>query len=103
MSVDAPPAVTQLPPEFEIYEHPESAIVTIRKIKPSRLTPDEKMFLEDQVRKLANVEGFIVEATEDSLIVHASEDIREEAGHLSSLAGLFHTEGPRQWRVHGAR
>ena len=93
-------AVTELPPEFEIYEHPESAMVTIRKIKPSRLSPDEKVFLEDQVRKLANVEGFLVEATEDSLIVHASEDNREEVDHiLSRLAGPFHTQDQRQWFV----
>ena len=52
--------VDQLPADFEVYEHPDSAIVSVRKVKPSRLLPTEREFLESQVRELAGIGALVL-------------------------------------------
>lgn len=89
--------VAELPAEFEIFEHPQTGIVTIRKALQSRILPAEKQFLKEQVGKLSDVESFIIETTEDSLIVHTSEQDRKDIDQiLMRLAGPFVTEQQRQ-------
>jgi hypothetical protein len=65
--------VDRLPDDFEIHENPRSALVSVRKVKPSRLAPFELEFLKEQVRKLSPIEHVIVERTADSFIVYTCD------------------------------
>jgi len=85
-----------LPPEFEFYEHPSTALVTIRKVKPLKILPTEKTALEGLVRKLTAVEFFIIEATEAALIVYTSTQSRGNIHRfLMQFVGPHYTEAQR--------
>jgi len=89
--------VVELPPEFEIYERPETAIVTVRKVLPTRILPAEKIALDKLARELAEVEDLLVEATADSLIVYVCNQTREEVDHIMRmLFGPSHTAEQRR-------
>jgi hypothetical protein len=63
-------ALDRMPDGYEFYEHPEQGIVTIRKMVPSTITEEERLFLEEQTRSLAGIEYFIVSIQDDSLVVY---------------------------------
>ena len=92
--------VAELPPDFEIYEHPESALVSVRKIRPTRLLPCETEFLDEQVRKLAGIEHFIIGSEGDSLVVYVCDrnpdDVNKALERLCGPLGA-HSDGNRQW------
>jgi hypothetical protein len=67
---DGATRIDRMPDGYEFYEEPQSAIVTIRKMKPTRILPLERTRLEAWTRGLAGIEHFIVEIDGDSLIVH---------------------------------
>jgi hypothetical protein len=92
--------VEALPSNFEIYEHPVSALVSVRKVKPSRLLPAEAEFLKEQVRKLSGLEYFIVDHDADSLIVYVCDRAPDAVNDLlERLMGPLgdHAEANRQW------
>lgn len=98
--------VEVLPPEFEIYEHPETALVSIRKVRPSRVLPVEVEFLTEQVRKLSEVEHFIIDRTADSLVVYVCDSDPDQVNDvLERLMGPLgrHAESIRQWMIKNAR
>lgn len=63
----------RLPEGYEIYEKPENAQVFIRKIKPTKILPLERQRVETSIRKLANLEHFIVDVEADSLVVYLTD------------------------------
>ena len=85
--------VTQLPPEYEIYEQPSTAVVTVRKVKPSDIRGDEVEFITTQVRSLSKVEYFIVQRDGDSILVYtcdmSSQDMNELFGITTGLQALL--------------
>ena|SRR5665213_186649 len=98
--------VTELPPDFEIYEHPESALVSVRKIRPTRLLPCEAEFLDEQVRKLAGIEHFIIGREGDCLVVYVCDRNPDNVNRLLvKLCGPLgaRSDRNRQWMLRNAR
>ena len=85
--------VTQLPSEYEIFEHPSTAVVTVRRVKPSDIRGDEVEFITTQVRSLSKVEYFIVQPDGNSILVYtcdmSSQDINELFGIATGLQALL--------------
>lgn len=84
--------VESLPPEFEIFEHADSAIVTIRKRKPSRLQPQQRDLVCDLMGRLTDLASFRVDIDGDSLIVYVpnrSFDFADMFGESGPLGHAF--------------
>jgi hypothetical protein len=79
--------VESLPPEFEVFEHADSAMVSIRKRKPSRILPQQRDLLCDRIRELTDLEFFRVDIDGDSLIVYVPD--RNPNDVASLLGGIF--------------
>lgn len=80
--------VEQMPEGYELYEQPERGLVSVRKIRPSNITAEERLFLETQTRTLAGIEYFRVEVEGDSLVVYTpATDPAASASILSKLFG----------------
>lgn len=94
--------VDKLPADFEIYEHPQSALVSVRKIKPSRLLPFELEFLKEQIHKLSGIEHVIVDRTGDSIVIYLCDRDPDEINSLLNLmVGPLgeHAESNKQWMI----
>ena len=80
----------QLPEGYEIYEHPEQGIVSVRKVRHSRVLPGERDILADLTRELAGIEHFCVDIQDDSLVIYTpSIDPASSVNALSRLFGPF--------------
>ena len=93
-------SVDELPAEFEIHESPMSGLVSIRKVKPSRILPQEREFLDQMARKLAGIEHFIIDAQGDSLVVFlCDENPNESVSTLEMLVGPLgrHAKPQTNW------
>lgn len=91
--------VDQLPEGYEIHESPSNAVVTIRKIRPSRILAAERELVEGLARELAAV-PVIVDCDRDCLVVYASN--RSPAAAIGLFERLFDKEiaaesGIGQW------
>lgn len=62
--------VEELPPGLEIFEHAESALVSIRKRKPSRILPQQRELICHRIRDLTDLQFFRVDIDGDDLIVY---------------------------------
>jgi hypothetical protein len=62
-----------LPDGYEVRENPESAQVTLRKVKPTLIRADEKQLLEAMIRGQKPKLLFIVDAEDRSLVVYTSD------------------------------
>jgi hypothetical protein len=71
--------VESLPDGFEIHEAPAKAIVSIRKIRPSRIMASERELVVRLARELAKASAVIVDVDGDSLVVYASDADPERA------------------------
>ena len=56
-----------MPAGYEIYEHPEAGLVSLRKTKPTEISQLERDILSDGIRRYAGLEHFIVDVDGDSL------------------------------------
>ena len=92
--------IDELPAGFEIYEHPQSAVVTVRKVRPSRLLPSEVEFLKEQIRIQSGIEHVIVDRTGDSMVIYVCDRNPDEVNQLLNLMLVplkAHAESNRQW------
>jgi hypothetical protein len=80
--------VDQVPEGYEIYENPERGLVSVRKVRPSRVLPVEREMLARWTRQLAGIEHFCVDIQEDSLVIYTPET-DAASSILSELAGPF--------------
>lgn len=79
-----------IPEGYEIREDPATGIVTLRKVRPTEISPLEIKILSAGVRQHAGLEYFIVDVEGDNLVVYLpdrSEDMADEmferfGGHL---------------------
>jgi hypothetical protein len=92
--------VEQMPEGYEIYEHPERGLVSVRKVRPSRVLSVEREMLARWVRELAGVEYFCVDIQADSLVIYTpGTDPVASVNLLSKLFGAFPDAGAahREW------
>lgn len=93
--------VDKLPAEFEVFEHPQSAIVSIRKVKPTRLTSTEFEFVKHQVHAHSGGEHAIFDWSGDSFTIYMCDLSFEEADLvIDRLQSVFSRHGAasnRDW------
>lgn len=65
--------VERLPEGYEIHESPRNAVVTIRKVRQSRILPAERQLVERLAGELSAV-PVIVDVDGDKLVIYASEE-----------------------------
>lgn len=82
--------VEEMPEGYELYEHPEQGLVFIRKIRPTRILPEEREKLVAWTRELAGTEYFIVDIQDDSLVVYTpGQGPAESARIFDKLGPIF--------------
>ncbi len=83
--------VETIPAGFEIRENPESGQVTLRRIRPTEISPLEKRMLSDGMRDCAKLKYFIVDVDNNSLVVYLpgtqEQDAQDIVREISGLAG----------------
>lgn len=92
--------VEEMPEGYELYEHPERGLVSVRKIRPSRITAEERRFVEEQTRLLAEIQYFRVDVQDDSLVIWTpATDPAASVALLSRMFGGFPEgeEAERDW------
>src|SRR5882724_1644462 len=62
--------VDAMPDGYEIFEQPERGIVSVRKLLPTRIRPEERERLQRWTRELAGIEHFIIDLHGDSLVIY---------------------------------
>jgi hypothetical protein len=62
--------VEEMPDGYELFEHPEQGLVFVRKIRPTRILPEEREKLRGWTHELAGAEYFIVDVQDDSLVIY---------------------------------
>lgn len=80
--------VESVPAGYEIYEHPEKGLVTLRKPKPTQISQLDRDVLSDGIRRYAGLKHFIVNVEGDSLVVY--------------LPGMDEAAADRAFRVLGS-
>ena len=75
--------VEKMPEGYELYEHPEQGLVHVRKIRPTKVLPQEREQLVAWARELAGTEYFLVDVQDDSLVVYAPADDPGARANLS--------------------
>lgn len=83
--------VERMPEGYEVYEHPERGLVSVRKIRPSKVLPVERERLTRWVRELAGMEYFCVDLQEDSLVIYTPAT--DPAAAVSALGRIFGSLG----------
>jgi hypothetical protein len=82
--------VEAIPEGFEIREDPAYGLVTLRRIKPTRIRPEEREQLARWARQLSGTESFLVDVEGDNLIVYASDQEPGETDRfLEKMIGPF--------------
>ncbi len=82
-------ALDAMPEGYEFREDPASAIVSVRKVQSTEISPLEIKILSDGIREYAGLEHFIVDVEGDSLVVYLpdrGEDMADEM--LERFGGL---------------
>jgi hypothetical protein len=79
--------VEEMPEGYELFEHPEQGLVFVRKIRPTRILPEEREKLMAWTCELAGIEYFIVDIQDDSLVVYSSGTGREESARVFDKLG----------------
>ena len=62
--------VEAVPAGYEVFESPERGQVFLRKARPTCIEPMEREIVVEGIRRLSNVEHFIVDVEEDCLVVY---------------------------------
>lgn len=88
--------VEEVPVGYEVFESPERGQVFLRREQLTCIDPSERETVVDGIRRLSNVEHFIVTVEEDSLVVYLPTQSDSEASHLvMTLAGASALQVPR--------
>ena len=74
--------VDKIPDGYELHESPSDALVHVRKVRPTRLLPQEQEQVADAVRSLAGQEQFILDVEGDSLVVYLPDTNADMATSL---------------------
>jgi hypothetical protein len=79
--------VEQMPEGFEVYEHPERGIVSVRKVRVSRILSVERERLTQWTKHLAGIDYFCVDIQDDSLVIYTPAT--DPAASVSALSHIF--------------
>ena len=77
--------VEAMPPGYEWYESPADGIVSVRKVRPSQITPTEREILAEAIRILAGIKTFIIDTDGDTLVIHLPDRDPEEFDRIFGL------------------
>lgn len=69
--------VARVPEGFEVREDPDNAQVTLRKIKPTPILPEERQLLESIIRQETKDLHYIVDVQGSSLVVYTADAVGE--------------------------
>jgi hypothetical protein len=85
-----------MPAGYEVYEHPEGGLVSLRKARPTEISRLDRDILSDGIRRYAGLEHFIVDVDGDSLVVYLPGMSEDEADRmLNTLGGPLLGTSPR--------
>ena len=82
-------ALDAIPAGYEFREDPASAIVTLRKVRSTEISPLEIEILSDGIRQRAGLEHFIVDVEDDSLVVYLPDRAEDQADEMLERFGGF--------------
>ena len=77
--------VQSVPAGYEIYEHPEQGLVSLRKTKPTAISQLDRDILSDGIRRCSGLEHFIVNVEGDSLVVYMADMSQDKLDRLMNL------------------
>lgn len=82
-------SVETIPAGFEIRENPENGQVTLRRIRPTEISPLEERMLSDGMRNCAKLKHFIVDVDDNSLVVYLPGTQQQDAQKIvREICGL---------------
>ncbi len=88
--------VEEVPAGYEVFESPERGQVYLRKERRTGITPMEHEIVTDAIRRLSDVDQFIVNVEEDCLVVYLpTKNINEVNKLVCVLAGPHALQVPR--------
>jgi hypothetical protein len=79
--------VDKVPDGYEIHENPERGIVSVRKLRPTKILSLERESLARWTRVLAGIEHFIIDLDGDSMVIYTPNT--DSGGAASLLAEMF--------------
>jgi hypothetical protein len=79
--------VEAMPAGYEVCEHPERGLVSLRKMRPTEISRLDRNILSDGIRRYAALEHFIVDVDGDSLVVYLPDMGEDEADRVLSILG----------------
>jgi hypothetical protein len=80
--------VDSVPEGYEIHENPERGIVSVRKVRPTHILPQERESLARWTREFAGIDHFIIDLDGDSMVVYTPDhDPRAAASLLNKFFG----------------
>lgn len=97
--------IDRLPEGYEFHERPEDALVSVRKVRPSRVQSFERERLIQLATQFARV-PVLIEIENDSLVIYASNtDPEASALTISMLLGLNREDARenRDWIVQNSK
>ncbi len=80
--------VEAMPPGYEWRENPENGIVSVRKVRVSRIASFERDMLSEAIRGQAGLKTFIVDVSEDSLVAYIPDRNPDQVAHIFDMLGL---------------
>ncbi len=86
--------VEAVPAGYEVFESPERGQVYLRKQRPTRIASIEREIVAEGIRRVSNVEHFLVHVEDDSLVVYLPTRSVHEVNKL-----VCHLAGPNALQV----
>ena len=83
--------LTEIPRGYEFYEFPEDGRVVLRKITKSNITQDEVEIANDVMKNHLTAKDYIIDKTNDSLIIYVAHLSEEEFFGFSDNFHLIQT------------
>lgn len=89
-------AVQEVPAGYEVFESPERGQVYLRRRRPTCIAPIEREIVAEGIRRLSNLEHFLVDVEDDCLVVYLPTKRGKEVDDLVCfLAGPQALQAPR--------
>ena len=88
--------VEEVPAGYEVFESPERGQVYLRRQRPTRIAAIEREIVAEGIRRVSNVEHFLVDVEDDCLVVYLPTKSVDEVNDLVCfLAGPHALQVPR--------